>query len=453
MIIQHQQQRLSTISQSLSFALILRKKILKNISETGYSLRTISDQQKFQPMAPYPKALEQQPNDMSKLPKKQSWKEASSLIILAPDNQSKINLTDDQNLPIKFDYNTLMVKRSVTSSFFASAYVFPGGQVELSDFEYKWYDLFEKYGINLNDLDRISMDIVGPRPPMITDPITLKGQSTNMKIINMDIGLRITAIRETFEEAGILLLVDPKNHNDNDYCKVLTSKSLNTDLNEWRQKIRSDSGQFIQLCDQLKMVPNVWSLYEWSNWLTPISVGHRRFDTMFYVCCFEQKPPVFVDNAEVTTPIWCNPIEILETHRLDQAFLAPPQVYELSRFLRFPKMDRLYRFMRSRQTLGCQRWLPVFLTYDDGALSLVPGDEQYPTEPLLVSDGKQIPEFNGSVHDANRNAKSKNRMELMGIKCRAICTIEPGCGHIPPITYPFNDDSDGDEQSKPIAKL
>ena len=147
---------------------------------------------------------------------------------------------------------------------------------------------------------------------------------------------------------------------------------------------------------------------------------------------------------------WCNPIEILETHRLDQAFLAPPQVYELSRFLRFPKMDRLYRFMRSRQTLGCQRWLPVFLTYDDGALSLVPGDEQYPTEPLLVSDGKQIPEFNGSVHDANRNAKSKNRMELMGIKCRAICTIEPGCGHIPPITYP--DDSD-DEQSKPIAKL
>lgn len=105
--------------------------------------------------------------------------------------------------------------------------------------------------------------------------------------------------------SGILLLVDPKNHNDNDYCKVLTSKSLNTDLNEWRQKIRSDSGQFIQLCDQLKMVPNVWSLYEWSNWLTPISVGHRRFDTMFYVCCFEQKPPVFVDNAEVTTPIVC----------------------------------------------------------------------------------------------------------------------------------------------------
>ena len=173
-----------------------------SFSQLGYSLRTISDQQKFQPMAPYPKALEQQPNDMSKLPKKQSWKEASSLIILAPDNQSKINLTDVQNLPIKFDYNTLMVKRSVTSSFFASAYVFPGGQVELSDFEYKWYDLFEKYGINLNDLDRISMDIVGPRPPMITDPITLKGQSTNMKIINMDIGLRITAIRETFEEAG-----------------------------------------------------------------------------------------------------------------------------------------------------------------------------------------------------------------------------------------------------------
>lgn len=85
----------------------------------------------------------------------------------------------------------------------------------------------------------------------------------------------------------------------------MTSKSLDLDLNEWQKKVRSDAGQFIKLCDTLHMVPNVWALYEWSNWLTPISVGHRRFDTIFYVCCFEQKPPVFVDNAEVTTPIVC----------------------------------------------------------------------------------------------------------------------------------------------------
>ncbi|KAH7636412.1 hypothetical protein HUG17_10382 [Dermatophagoides farinae] len=415
------------------------------LSSSRIFVRTIFDHQKFQPMAPYPTALERQP-DMSEIPPKQSWKEAASLIILAPDNKQK----NEQHLSMKFDYKSLMVKRSVTSSFFASAYVFPGGQVELVDFEQKWYELFEKFGVKMDELHSISNNIVGPRPPMVTDPITLKGKSSDLKIINMDLGLRISAIRETFEEAGILLLIDPKNAQNNDYCKVLTSKSLDLDLNEWQKKVRSDAGQFIKLCDTLHMVPNVWALYEWSNWLTPISVGHRRFDTIFYVCCFEQKPPVFVDNAEVTTPIWCNPIEILEEHRLEQAFLAPPQVYELSRLLRFPMMDQLYRFMRSRQTLGCQRWLPVFFTYNDGALSLLPGDEQYPVVPALVSNGKQVPEIDGSIHDANREAKSKNRMELMGIKCRTICTIEPGCGHVPPITYPSND---FDEQSKPIAKL
>ncbi|KAH9497222.1 hypothetical protein DERF_013226 [Dermatophagoides farinae] len=60
------------------------------LSSSRIFVRTIFDHQKFQPMAPYPTALERQP-DMSEIPPKQSWKEAASLIILAPDNKQKMN--------------------------------------------------------------------------------------------------------------------------------------------------------------------------------------------------------------------------------------------------------------------------------------------------------------------------------------------------------------------------
>lgn len=75
------------------------------------------------------------------------------------------------------------------------------------------------------------------------------------------------------------------------------------DLAIWQLRVRNDSSAFYELCNSLGMVPNIWSLYEWSDWLTPVSVGHRRFDTLFYVCCLTHRPTVRVDNAEVTKPI------------------------------------------------------------------------------------------------------------------------------------------------------
>ena len=62
-----------------------------------------------------------------------------------------------------------------------------------------------------------------------------------------------------------------------------------------------DGSAFIDLCVETGLCPDVWSLYEWSNWLTPISVGHKRFDTMFYICCLEKQPKVVLDYTEVTT--------------------------------------------------------------------------------------------------------------------------------------------------------
>ena len=97
-------------------------------------------------------------------------------------------------------------------------------------------------------------------------------------------------------------------------------------------------------------------------------------------------------------------------------------------------MYRFQRFLRARQVLGTERWLPVMLTFDDGAISVLPGDDRYPTEPTLVTN-EPVAELDGSIEDANRLSPFKNRIELRGIQCVALCTVEPGCGHRLPISF------------------
>lgn len=100
---------------------------------------------------------------------------------------------------------------------------------------------------------------------------------------------------------GILLLTTVHQRNSSEPTSAVQLSSV--ELTEWQLRVRNSSSSFYDLCDSMRMVPNIWALYEWSDWLTPVSVGHRRFDTIFYVCCLGRKPEVKVDNAEVTKPI------------------------------------------------------------------------------------------------------------------------------------------------------
>lgn len=76
------------------------------------------------------------------------------------------------------------------------AYVFPGGNTDPADCDPKWYEHFATFGFK-ND----SFTSLVPRVPT-TRPQIFK---TPQNELSRDISLRITAIRETFEECGILM--------------------------------------------------------------------------------------------------------------------------------------------------------------------------------------------------------------------------------------------------------
>ncbi|CAG2109710.1 unnamed protein product [Medioppia subpectinata] len=409
------------------------------------------------------------------------WKEASSLIIV-----SRASLTDKvvrnsgpksvqstangRNLWASCDYRIMMVKRSGLSSFMASAYVFPGGKVEVADYSPKWWQLFAKLGLTRSDLEVFSSCVVGSRPPMVTEPLTVaeakRDASENVDYLHADIALRIAAIRETFEETGVLLLtqtpltngstIGSLSQHSTPMVPISDVNHMNIDLNDWREKVRTDANAFFDLCLETSLCPDLWSLYEWSDWLTPIStslcpdlwslyewsdwltpisVGHKRFDAFFYICCLESEPKVVIDNSEVTNLKWCTPVEMLEEHSQERVFLAPPQVYELSRIHNLPNFNAVKDFALKRQSLGIERWLPVISTYNDGAISLLPGDDSYPSDPDLIGK-KPIPDFPQSLEEMRAKTVHMNRLELRGPTCQAYCNIKLNCGHLSPFTYP-----------------
>ncbi|XP_035205052.1 nucleoside diphosphate-linked moiety X motif 19-like isoform X1 [Stegodyphus dumicola] len=376
------------------------------------------------------------------------WREASSLIIASRLSlhdviakgknlanvmgSTKWNYTTKQNVT---DYRLLMVKRSGLSSFMANAYVFPGGLVEVADYSPLWWIVFEKLGITRGELMEFCTHYHGPRPPIIKNPLTLesKGAPLDEDYLPPDIALRIAALRETFEETGILLLTNPALETTQE-AMTHTLLTQNINIQMWQEKIHKDPHMFIDLCLESHMCPDIWSLYEWSDWLTPTSVGHRRYDTMFYLCCLPRQPDVLLDKGEVTVMRWCTPEEMLEDNSTHTVFLAPPQVYELSRLIPLQSYHELKQFAKKREPNGCERWMPIIATAIDGAVSLLPGDDLFPEEPDYEGVQKPV-EFPHALEDLRSRSKNLHRMEIRGPQCTMYCNVSPSCGHLQPLTY------------------
>ena len=188
------------------------------------------------------------------------WREAATIVIAAKSGPSETELHGEKKRLIPFNYQVLMLKRSKKNAFLPENYVFPGGTVSDADFDSAWIQLFEH-------LMRASISSIAEKFKDRNDvaPLLINRPASQ---VPAEIAFRICALRECFEECGILLVRSMK-HNDAE-TQVLTSSDLNSAT--WRKRVHGDARQFQRLCVENKVVPDIWCLYEWCNWLTPTTV-------------------------------------------------------------------------------------------------------------------------------------------------------------------------------------
>jgi 8-oxo-dGTP pyrophosphatase MutT (NUDIX family) len=164
------------------------------------------------------------------------------------------------------DFEVLMVKRHHQIDFASGALVFPGGKSHAGDHDLAWADHALGWG-------------------------TFDAEQR---------GLRIAAIREVFEEAGILLGRHEDGRAIGGECATL----------ETRRKVDAGELPFLDVVRELGVSIDLSALTIFARWITP-PLTPKRFDTWFYVAAAPDDQLAACDGRETVDAEWIAPKEVL----------------------------------------------------------------------------------------------------------------------------------------------
>jgi 8-oxo-dGTP pyrophosphatase MutT (NUDIX family) len=170
-----------------------------------------------------------------------------------------------------------LVKRSRTVDFMAGAHVFPGGRLDKAD--------------------------SSPSAcALLTSEVAVLRERLGEQLPAMHAaGLFVAAIRETFEEAGLLLGRLAAGWSMDDARHAVAHGALFSTL--------------VERLDALALVP-------WARWVTP-EISPKRFDARFFLARAPQGQKPRVDGREATEGLWITPGEALRSWEKGDMLLPP----------------------------------------------------------------------------------------------------------------------------------
>ncbi|XP_071855188.1 acyl-coenzyme A diphosphatase NUDT19-like isoform X6 [Apostichopus japonicus] len=195
------------------------------------------------------------------------------------------------------------------------------------------------------------------------------------------------------------------------------------DLRDWQKRVHNDGSSFIDLCHELKAVPDIWSLREWFHILTPQFLK-KRYDTMFYLCAMDIPPAVHIDDVEMVKTEWSSPIDILKRFGQHEFTLEPPQLIQASSLQKFPDLQELHEYATKKQLLGTDDWMPIPFIAKDGLLITLPGDDLYPSD-VTYNTNQQMRRLDETREEAKERCQNLFRVHVNDMRPTALfCNIQ-----------------------------
>jgi len=249
--------------------------------------------------------------------------------------------------PARTSFQVYLLRRSPNSGFMAGQYVFPGGTLETEDQDIAFWR------------DRVDLDIEGIQSGI--------GGSIPAEDI---LPFGVAAIRETLEEAGVLLASGYSwfDRQLKEVCRRRRSEQLS-------------KGWFRDQTAEDEWVLSVSGLKRWSHWITPLGMA-RRFDTRFFLAGMPDDQSCVPDNHETIHGLWVTPEEGLQGNLDGEVPLSPPTVVTLHELLDFPDVETLMASAAERGWGEAVR--PRMVKMEEGAVIVEPWDPDYEEATISI---------------------------------------------------------------------
>ncbi len=234
-------------------------------------------------------------------------------------------------------FEVYMLRRKASMTFAPGAYVFPGGSVDPRDAE-----------------EEVAW--AGPSPAEWGQVFDASPDLAR--------ALVCAAVRETFEESGVLLAGEP--------AGGVVADTTGPGWEADRKALLDRSLSLGEMLARRGLIVRSDLLRPWARWITP-AAEPRRFDARFFAAALPEGQRTRDVGGEASAVEWVSPAMALEAGRAGQIELWLPTAMTLAELAEYQDAAGVLAARRRITPL-----LPEFIVADGAIWLTVPGPREYP---------------------------------------------------------------------------
>ena len=216
------------------------------------------------------------------------------------------------------DLQVFMMERHANTVFAGGMWVFPGGAVDHQDDA----GYYSKIATHRTDAEASSL----------------------MGLESGGLAYYMAAIRETFEEAGILLAL-----NREDESPLRISADNQARFAQYRHQLNQGDLDLKRILEAESLLADVGQMHYVARWITPLG-SPRRFDARFFLSRIPGEQIPVHDDGELVNSEWMAPSAILAGFEREDMVLMSPTLRMVKNLAAFDSAEQVIQSVSGNPT-------------------------------------------------------------------------------------------------------
>jgi len=257
-------------------------------------------------------------------------------------------------------FEVFMVQRHAKSRFMADRFVYPGGKLDAADCTARAAERID---------GRSAAEIQAAFGESSLHCSAKNGEQAPDAYLGS--GLFLAGIRETFEEAGILLA---RRRGERGLIDLTSDAAVARRFRVHRQQLNRNTLALSALAEQEDLIFPLERIAYFAHWITPFHEP-KRYDTRFFIALAPENQRPLHDDEETTDSTWIRPQDAIAANQAGNFLLAPPTRLTLLQLSEFDTARAAFDWAIAHTPPTI---IPHMKMQEDAIFLLLPGDPDYP---------------------------------------------------------------------------